>query len=91
MATLTLTYAGKFTVTRTVTIPDEHHDDYIDSHIERLNLHHPGKDRPVDQQVVESHLDAIIHDINMVFASYVNRKLANAYIATLPTVRLKNG
>lgn len=89
MATLTLTYAGEFTVTRTVTIPDEHHDDYISSHIERLNLHHPGKERPTDQQAVEKHLDSIIHDINMVFSAHVNRKAVNAYIATLPTARLK--
>ena len=89
MATLTLTYAGKFTVTKTVTIPDELHDDYISSHIERLNLHHPGKERPTDEQTVQKHMDAIVHEINLVFSAHVNRKAANAFIATLPTVRLK--
>jgi hypothetical protein len=91
MATLTLTYDGKFKVVKTITIPDEHHKDYLDSHVERLGLQPAGVTRPSDEQIVRKHLDSIVKDIDKVFGAHVNRKVVNAYIATLPTTRLING
>lgn len=91
MAKLTLAYTGKFTVQKSVSIPDELHDDYVSAQIEKLNLHHHGKPRPSDEIAMVAHLDAMVHDIEMVFNAHVNRKAVNAYIATLPTKRLTNG